>query len=308
MFPKIERKELTCLQVNIGYKCNQACSHCHVDASPYRTEMMDKDTLSLIPKVLKKYSLTSLDITGGAPEMHPGFKELVREARDLEVEVINRCNLTILSEPGYEDLASFMAENQVTVVASLPCYLKENVDKQRGKDVFEKSITGLHKLNAMGYGNPTKGLILNLVFNPQGPVLPPSQQKLETEYRRELLMSHGIHFNSLFTIVNMPINRFSRDLERAGLLDEYNLLLESSFNPSNLDSVMCRNLISVNWKGELFDCDFNQQLMQKMPGNLNHLRDLLNNNLKIVDSPISVGQHCYGCTAGSGSSCSGSLT
>ncbi|NQV09998.1 MAG: arsenosugar biosynthesis radical SAM protein ArsS [Cyanobacteria bacterium] len=310
-FPGLRRLDLRTLQVNITYRCNQACSHCHVDASPSRTESMDDATLALIPPVLQARGLDCLDLTGGAPELHPGFRGLVRAARRLGVQVIDRCNLTILLEPGQEDLAEFLAAEAVTVVASLPCYLKENVEKQRGSGVFARSIEGLRRLNALGYGRSGSGLELDLVYNPQGAVLPPPQQALEADYRRVLWQEYGIGFNRLYALANMPIQRFSAALAASGQLDDYLALLRASHRPANLDQVMCRQLISVDWQGHLYDCDFNQQL--GLPAGLpdgqhagrRHLRDLLQRDP--AGDPIQVAAHCFGCTAGSGSSCGGAL-
>ncbi len=311
-FPVIYRKSLTCLQVNIGYLCNQTCVHCHVNAGPTRTEMMDEKTLKLIPQVLKAREITTLDLTGGAPEMHSGFRDLVRTVKAMGVHVIDRCNLTILSEPGYEDLADFLAEQQVEVVASLPCYSVENVDKQRGKGVFDKSIAGLQKLNALGYGRDSSGLRINLVYNPQGAVLPPSQTKLEADYKRELNAHFGIEFNRLYAITNMPIKRFGSMLISKNKFNDYVDLLKANHQPSNLDNVMCRNLISVDWQGYIYDCDFNQQLELSVPdprlriaSTRPHLSSLLTVNPDGFE--IRVADHCFGCTAGSGSSCGGSL-
>lgn len=304
LFPPIRRAGLTTLQVNLGYRCNQACSHCHVNAGPTRTEMMDGATLALIPQVLAARGIASLDLTGGAPELHPGFRALVRQARALGAEVIDRCNLTILSEPGQEDLADFLAEQQVTVVASLPCYLEDNVDRQRGAGVFERSIAGLRQLNALGYGQEGSGLALNLVFNPQGPSLPPPQAQLEADYRRVLGERYGVVFNHLYALANMPIQRFAAVLHQSGALEGYQQLLVDSHRDANLASVMCRSLISVDWRGELFDCDFNQQLGMPLPAR-RHLRDLL--TWDPAGESIAVARHCFGCTAGSGSSCGGAL-
>ncbi|TWB90694.1 radical SAM/Cys-rich protein [Synechococcus sp. Ace-Pa] len=302
-FPSLRRLDLRTLQVNITYRCNQACSHCHVDASPSRTESMDDATLALIPSVLQARGLGCLDLTGGAPELHPGFRGLVRAARRLGVQVIDRCNLTILLEPGQEDLAAFLAAEGVTVVASLPCYLKENVEKQRGGGVFARSIEGLRRLNALGYGQPDSGLELDLVYNPQGAALPPPQQALEADYRRVLWQEYGVVFNRLYALANMPIQRFSAALAASGQLDDYLALLRASHRPANLDQVMCRQLISVDWQGWLYDCDFNQQL--GLPAGGRHLRDLLQRDP--AGDPIQVAAHCFGCTAGSGSSCGGAL-
>ena len=297
----------TTLQVNIGYKCNQRCSHCHVDAGPQRWEMMNSFNLALIPRVLEIYNLNILDITGGAPELHPQFRQLVLQARRLGVEVIDRCNLTILDEPGHEDLAEFLAENKVVVTASLPCYDKSNVDNQRGKGVFERSILALKKLNSYGYGKEGNDLILNLVYNPQGAVLPPPQEKLEEDYREILSNKYQISFNKLYTITNMPIKRFSAQLEAEGALINYQKLLINRFNPSNIDNIMCKSIVSVDWQGFLYDCDFNQQLGLKLVQKPQTLVDLVSQRHDFTGQSIKVGQHCFGCTAGAGSSCSGAL-
>ena len=306
-FPKIKRDFLDTLQINIGYKCNQTCTHCHVDASPSRTEMMSNDIIKIIPKVIKANNIRMLDITGGAPELHPKFRQLVKEVRSLNVEVMDRCNLTILTEPGYENLASFLASNKVQITASLPCYLEDNVDKQRGKGVFEKSILALKQLNSYGYGKNDSDLILNLVYNPNGPQLPPSQKELEDIYRRELQERYGIFFSNLFVLANMPINRYEKYLKIIGKLKEYNNLLKDNHNPVNLNSVMCRTTLSVDWKGYLYDCDFNQQLGMKRDGKIKHLDDLLLPIVSLKNNPITIGNHCFGCTAGAGSSCGGEL-
>jgi len=313
-FPRIKRGELTTLQVNLGYRCNQSCVHCHVNAGPNRTEMMDEGNIDLVLQVLKDRKIEVLDLTGGAPELHRSFKRLVVAARSMGVRVIDRCNLTILLEPGYEDLAEFLAQQGVEVVASLPCYSLENVDRQRGQGVFDKSIAGLQRLNALGYGQPDSSLILNLVYNPQGPSLPPEQQALQSDYKRELAKHFGIVFNELFALTNMPIQRFGSMLISKGTFKNYMSLLRDSFQQANLDSVMCRNLVSVDWEGYLYDCDFNQQLSLPLPRNLEktidldrglHLKDLL--GADIAGRSIFVADHCYGCTAGQGSSCGGAL-
>lgn len=310
-FPEIKRASLTALQVNLGYKCNQTCVHCHVNAGPNRTEMMTPENISLIPDVLKVRNITTLDLTGGAPELHEGFRDLVRAAHGLGVKVIDRCNLTILFEPEQEDLAEFLAEHKVEVIASLPCYSLENVDKQRGKGTFDKSIAALKKLNSLGYGKEGTGLTLHLVFNPQGPTLPPEQKQLESDYKRELKNHFDIEFNSLFAITNMPIQRFGSTLVSKGTFKPYMQLLKDNFSQSNLDNVMCRSLVSVDWNGVISDCDFNQQLGLPLPSSVfstskPHLRDLIHadpegHNIRVAD-------HCFGCTAGSGSSCGGSLS
>lgn len=313
-FPDLNRDQLITLQINLGYRCNQSCVHCHVNAGPTRTEMMDSETLMLIPEVLTARNITTLDLTGGAPELHEGFRLLVGEARALGVRVIDRCNLTILYEPGQDDLATFLARQQVEISASLPCYSIADVDKQRGEGVFDKSILALQKLNSLGYGCKDTGLILNLVYNPQGPSLPPDQTKLQSIYKKELYENFGILFNELFTITNMPIQRFGSALISKGQFNDYMQLLKDNFTEVNYSNVMCRNLISVDWKGFLYDCDFNQQLgleldmdgqsterLKRKP----HLRDLLNEDP--FGRAIRVADHCYGCTAGQGSSCSGTL-
>ena len=303
-FATLRRHDLNTLQVNLGYRCNQACSHCHVAAGPHRSEMMATETLELIPAVLRARGISTLDLTGGAPELHPGFRDLVRRVRALGVAVIDRCNLTILSEPGQEDLARFLADQGVNVVASLPCYLEENVDRQRGQGVFQRSIAGLQQLNRLGYGQAGSGLELDLVFNPQGPSLPPPQAQLEEDYKRELLAQHGVVFNRLLALANMPIQRFAAALQGSGSLEDYLSLLRRSHRPENLDQVMCRSLISVDWLGNLYDCDFNQQLGLPLP-RPRKLADLL--DWDPAATPIRVAEHCHGCTAGSGSSCGGAL-
>ncbi|CAK6687521.1 Putative mycofactocin radical SAM maturase MftC [Synechococcus sp. CBW1107] len=315
-FPPLRRGRLETLQVNLTYRCNQACVHCHVNAGPTRSESMAAATLALIPEVLAARGLRCLDLTGGAPELHPQFRELVRQARALGVEVIDRCNLTILQEPDQEDLAAFLAEQRVTVVASLPCYLQDNVERQRGSGVFQRSISGLRQLNALGYGQPGSGLELNLVYNPQGAALPPEQGPLEADYRRVLAADHGVVFNRLYALANMPVQRFAAVLKAEGELEGYLALLRRSHRDGNLAQVMCRQLISVDWQGYLYDCDFNQQLGLAAAGDpaavadagghrRSHLRDLLRRDP--TGDPIAVAGHCFGCTAGSGSSCGGAL-
>lgn len=294
------------LQVNIGYKCNQQCLHCHVNAGPNRTEMMGEENIDLIIQVLRKRRIACLDITGGAPELHPNFKKLVVAARSLGVRVIDRCNLTIIFEQGYEDLPEFLAQNQVEIIASLPCYSIENVDRQRGNGVFDKSIKALQLLNKLGYGDTKTNLIINLVYNPQGPVLPPDQQALEADYKRELLNNFGIVFNNLYALANMPIKRFGSVLVSKKQFAPYMDLLIQNHSDANIDNVMCRNLISVDWQGYLYDCDFNQQLGLKIKTSVApHLADLLESDFS--DSEINVSGHCFACTAGSGSSCGGAL-
>ncbi|MCB9742140.1 MAG: arsenosugar biosynthesis radical SAM protein ArsS [Alphaproteobacteria bacterium] len=292
------------LQVNLGKRCNQACAHCHVDASPRRTEMMSGATVDQVLHVLAQNpSLQLLDITGGAPELNPHFRRLVAGAYGLGREIMDRCNLTILSEPGQEDTADFLAAHGVHVVASLPCYLESNVDKQRGRGVFERSIAGLRQLNALGYGEQLK---LDLVYNPVGAHLPPNQASLEDDYRRRLAEEHGVRFTNLLTLANMPIARFAADLSRQGKAEAYMELLVQAFNPATVQGLMCRHLISVSWEGLLYDCDFNQMLDLPVPGEARHLRDIAD-LASWEGAPIAVGAHCFGCTAGAGSSCGGAL-
>lgn len=302
-FPALRRRPLDTLQVNLGYRCNQSCVHCHVAASPQRTEMMDAATVDLVIEVLAARKIQLLDLTGGAPEMNEHFRRLVTAARGMGVRVIDRCNLTILSEPGYEDLADFLAAQGVEVTASLPCYSAERVDRQRGEGVFDRSISGLQRLNSLGYGRAGTGLTLNLVYNPQGPSLPPAQDKLEADYKRELGQHFGIEFNHLFALANMPIQRFGSMLISKGEFRSYVQLLKDAYRPENLDTVMCRSLVSVDYQGDLYDCDFNQMLA--LPAARRHLRELL--AADNAGDAIRVAQHCYGCTAGQGSSCGGAL-
>ena len=305
-FPPLRRARLTTLQVNLGYRCNQACFHCHVNAGPNRTEAMSDETIDLVLAVLERRRLGTLDVTGGAPELHPAFRRLVAAARDRGVRVIDRCNLTILLEPGQEDLAAFLADHEVEVVASLPCYLEDNVDRQRGKGVFDKSIVALRRLNGAGYGDPRTGRVLNLVFNPQGPNLPPNQEALQADYKRILFERHGVVFNDLYALANMPIQRFGSTLISKEQFADYMALLEGAHRPDNLDGVMCRTLVSVDYEGYLHDCDFNQMLKLPLGGaGRAHLRDLLDNDLE--GRRIRVAGHCFGCTAGQGSSCGGAL-
>jgi radical SAM/Cys-rich protein len=304
-FPAIARKPLDTLQVNLGYKCNQRCLHCHVNAGPTRTEMMSADLIALIPEVLAARNIKTLDLTGGAPELHEQFRELVSAAVKQGVKLIDRCNLTILFEPNQEGLAEFLAENKVEIVASLPCYSLKNVDAQRCEGVFDKSIAGLQLLNSLGYGMPDSGLVLNLVYNPQGASLPPNQQALEADYRRELRAHFGIEFNNLFALANMPIKRFGSTLVSKGEFKPYMDLLKNNFSEENLASLMCRNLVSVDWQGNLYDCDFNQQLNIPVTNTTRHLRDLLHDD--IANQDIAIADHCFACTAGQGSSCGGAL-
>lgn len=303
----VDRTPVEILQVNIGRLCNQACHHCHVEAGPKRTENMDVRTVDRAIELLEKSeTIHTVDITGGAPELNPQFRKLVIAARKSGKSVIDRCNLTVLFEPGQEETAHFLKEHGVRVVASLPCYSKDNVEKQRGRGVFDKSIEALKLLNSLGYSKEGSNLVLDLVYNPTGPFLPPAQEKLQKDYKAELRELFGIEFNSLFTITNMPIKRFLHDLQRAGKLDEYMELLANSFNPSAALGVMCRNLVSVSWEGELFDCDFNQMLELPLGAGRATLWTISSFD-DLNEKPITFANHCYACTAGAGSSCGGAL-
>ncbi len=306
-FPSINKEKIETLQINIGYKCNQACKHCHVNSSPLRTEKMSNEIISLIPKVIEKYKIKTLDITGGAPEMHPEFRNLINSLSDKNIEIIDRCNLTIFFEEGYEDLPQFLAKNRVKIIASLPCYEKDNVELQRGYGVFEKSINALKLLNNLGYGKRKDGLQLNLVYNPVNPILPPSQEILEADYKRILFEKYNISFNNLYTITNMPINRYADSLKRENKLDPYNKLLKENFNQNNLENLMCKKTISVNWQGQIYDCDFNQQINLNGNNGPKTLFDLMNKSFKF-DYEVAVKDHCFACTAGAGSSCGGTLS
>jgi len=307
-FPPIARRNLETLQVNVGYRCNQSCVHCHVNAGPTRTEQMDRATIDDVLAFLAASDVHTLDVTGGAPELNPYFRVLVTRGRALGVRVIDRCNLTVLDEPGQEDLGSFLAEHAVEIVASLPCYLEENVDRQRGRGVFSASIRGLQKLNALGYGATGSALLLNLVYNPQGPVLPPSQRELEDGYRKHLREHYGVFFNRLYVLTNMPIQRFGSMLISKGQFHAYLSLLKDAYQRENLAGVMCRSLLSVDWRGYVYDCDFNQMLGLPLACNgdsRTHVRELIGRDL--TGNPITVKDHCYACTAGQGSSCGGAL-
>ena len=307
-FPAISRGELDTLQVNLGYRCNLSCVHCHVNAGPKRVEEMDRETVDLVLRFLREQGIGVLDLTGGAPELNRHFRYLVEAARAMGVKVIDRCNLAILLEPGHEELADFLAAQAVEIVASMPCYLEENVDSQRGKGAYHHSIEALRRLNRLGYGAPDGRLRLNLVYNPLGPSLPPPQAPLEADYRRELQARFDIRFNQLFTIANMPIQRFGSLLYSKGGFEAYLQLLRDAYREENLDGVMCRHLLSVDWQGYVYDCDFNQMLKIPLAHERKpkpHLRDLLERDL--TAAPIRVAEHCYGCTAGQGSSCGGAL-
>jgi len=307
-FPVIRRGRLETLQVNLGYKCNQSCLHCHVNAGPNRTEMMDRETLDAVIRFMDDSSVTTLDLTGGAPEISPLFRTLVSAAHARCVKVIDRCNLTILLEPDQQGTARFLADNRVRIVASMPCYLKENVDRQRGDGVFDTSLTALRLLNGLGYGQAGSGLELDLVFNPQGALLPPPQQALEQDYKSRLAEQYDIHFNHLLTLTNMPIKRFGSTLVSKGKFDAYMTLLRDAHQDENLSAVMCRSLISIDWQGYVYDCDFNQML--DLPTRLEQKTRLHISELQADDltgNPIMVADHCYGCTAGQGSGCGGAL-
>ncbi len=295
------------LQINVGKVCNQTCRHCHVDAGPDRRENMSRETAEACLAALATTDIPVLDITGGAPEMNPNFRWLVGEADRLGRHVIDRCNLTILLAPGYDDLPEYLAKHRVEIVASLPCYLEENTDAQRGDGVFAKSIRALRRLNELGYGLPNSELTLTLVFNPTGSSLPPDQETLEATYRTELRARYGIEFSRLFTITNMPISRFLDDLVCRGKYEAYMQKLVAAFNPASTEGVMCRTMLSVDWEGRLFDCDFNQMLDLGLAAGLpRNIRDFRSGQLD--QRTISIGQHCYGCTAGAGSSCQGPTT
>lgn len=308
-FPTLKRRALTTLQANLGYLCNQSCLHCHVNAGPTRKELMDKPTVDLLLEFIQSQAIKTLDVTGGAPEMNPNFRELIAAARELAVHCMDRCNLTITQQTGYEWVIPFLAKNEVEVVASLPCYLEDNVDAQRGNGVFQQSIAALKQFNAAGYGIEDSGLTLNLVYNPQGPSLPPGQETLQHTYKAHLKTQFGVEFNQLFTLANMPIKRFGSTLLSRGEFDDYMTLLKNSFRDDNLDAVMCKDLISVDYQGYVYDCDFNQMLGMPLSAGDNqrtHLSDLLTSEME--GAPIVVANHCYGCTAGQGSSCGGALT
>ncbi len=304
-FPEIHRQQISTLQVNLGYRCNLSCVHCHVNAGPSRTEEMSGETVDQLIELLDELAPATVDLTGGAPELNAHFRRLVFAARERGIEVIDRCNLTILFEPGQEDLGQFLADQGVVITASLPCYLEENVEQQRGKGVYDDSIRAIRFLNGLGYGDR---LELNLVYNPIGPVLPPPQAGLEADYKRELAERYGIVFNQLFTITNMPISRFGAVLLSQGQYHDYMRLLRNSFSAVNLETVMCRSLVSVDWQGYLYDCDFNQMLEIPLLASdrRRHISDLLADPA-VANTVIATGEHCYGCTAGQGSSCGGAL-
>jgi radical SAM/Cys-rich protein len=302
----LRRETLDTLQINVGKLCNQACRHCHVDAGPNRTEVMTRDTMRSILTFLAATDIPMVDITGGAPEVNPHFRYLVKQIRRLGRNIIVRCNLTVIFEPGMEDLPDFYREHEVELVCSLPCYLEENVDQQRGKGVFYDSIEALQRLNSIGYGRPDTGLQLHLVYNPVGASLPPPQAELEADYKRVLGERYGISFNRLFTITNMPISRFNDYLQRRGEYVGYTQTLHDHFNVKTIDRLMCRFLVSVDWEGNIYDCDFNQMLDMHLSGKPKKLWEVSPGWL--IDRRIRIADHCYGCTAGAGSSCGGDLT
>ncbi len=306
-FPPLTRDRLTTLQVNLGYRCNLQCQHCHVNAGPKRREVMGREVIDTVLAYLDRWRVPELDLTGGAPELNPDFRYLVRRARALGSRVVDRCNLTVLEEPGQEATAEFLAAQQVRIVASLPCYLEENVDRQRGSGVYDASLRVLRRLNALGYGRPGSGLELDLVYNPQGPVLPPAQAALEADYKRYLESRHEVVFTRLLTLANMPINRFGGMLLAKNAFGDYMATLRDAHRDENLASVMCRSLLSVDWQGNVYDCDFNQMLGMPLSGSSPPVRlaDLMETPLDNL--PIAVAGHCYGCTAGQGSSCGGAF-
>ncbi len=302
----LRRGAVTTLQVNVGKLCNQACLHCHVEAGPKRTERMTESTADRVLALLDATgSIETLDITGGAPELNPNFRRMVRHGRSRGLRVIDRCNLTVFFEPEQADLPSFLAQNEIEITASLPCYTPGNVDAQRGRGVFSRSIQALRMLNRLGYGRAGSGRILNLVYNPLGPSLPPPQALLEQDYKRELRASFGIEFNQLFTITNMPIRRFAEALAREGRTQGYMDLLRGSFNPATVEGLMCRSLVSVSWDGGLYDCDFNQMLELAASGRRSIWE--IGSFDELAARSVRTGAHCFGCTAGAGSSCGGSL-
>ena len=303
----VRDKAIEILQVNIGKRCNQACNHCHVEAGPNRTENMDKPTVDrLLALLAQAKTIHTVDITGGAPELNPHFKYFVRQIRKLGKNVIDRCNLTVLFEPGQADTAQFLKDQQVQIVSSLPCYTLDNVEAQRGKGVFDKSIRALQLLNELGYGREGTDLILSLVYNPVGAFLPPAQATLEQEYKQVLKKEFNIEFNQLLTITNMPINRFEHFLKRIKQFDDYMHLLFTNFNLNTIDGLMCRHLVSIGYNGEIYDCDFNQMLELPVGHKRRTIWDI--NTLNDLAGDIAFANHCYGCTAGTGSSCSGAIT
>lgn len=305
-FTPLTADRIAVLQVNLGKLCNQTCQHCHVDAGPDRREIMSRETMQLCLDVLRLANIPTLDLTGGAPEMNPSFRWFVEQAASMGRQVIDRCNLTILLAPHYDDLPDFFARHRVEVVASLPCYLPQNTDRQRGEGVFARSIEALRRLNTVGYGLPGSPLRLTLVFNPQGLALPPAQDRLEQDYRLHLHQRYGIEFTRLATITNMPISRFLAELAQRGQHAEYLQSLVAAFNPATVEGLMCRSLLSVGYDGTLYDCDFNQMLdLPLVHDQPRHIRDFADS---LRRRRIVTGPHCYACTAGAGSSCQGAIT
>ena len=301
----LRRTSLNILQVNVGKLCNQACHHCHVDAGPTKTEIMSRETIDNILGFLESSDIKTVDITGGAPELIPDYRYFVERVRGMGRHVIDRCNLTVVFEPGQEDLVDFYVAQEVELICSLPCYSQGNVDAQRGRGVFDKSIRALQILNLRGYGYPGSRLLLHLVYNPVGPSLPPSQEELAADYHEKLLTDFGIVFNELYTITNMPINRFADSLKRHGELGDYMTTLRTSFNAAAVPRLMCRSQVSVDWLGNIYDCDFNQMLDMHSMGTPSKIWDYSPDDL--IDKPVRLDDHCYGCTAGAGSSCGGEL-
>ncbi len=306
-YDHFRRRSVQTLQINVGRLCNQACHHCHVEAGPKRTELMEQDVAErVIELVDASPEITTVDITGGAPELNVHFRYLVSSARALDRHVIDRCNLTVLFEPGMDDLAEFLAAQHVHVIASLPCYTADNVDQQRGKGVFDKSIAALIQLNRLGYGAESSGLVLDLVYNPVGAFLPPAQSTLEPQYKSELADHFGVQFNSLLTLTNLPVKRFADDLARQGKYAEYMELLRTNFNPATVPDLMCRSMVSIGYRGQIFDCDFNQMLEIPLGDRPTTIWDIDTVD-DVSERHIATGEHCFGCTAGAGSSCGGAL-
>lgn len=304
-FPSIKRSSLEILQVNLGYLCNLSCVHCHVNAGPRRTELMDRQTIDDLLEFIDQHNtIHTLDLTGGAPEMNPQFRYLITQALNRGLKVIDRCNLVILLEDKYQDMAAFLAENHIEIIASLPCYLEDNVDRQRGKGTFNSSIKALQQLNELGYAREHTDLKLNLVFNPQGAMLPPDQKTLELSYKKHLFEHYGIVFNQLLAMTNLPVQRFGSTLISTGQFDDYMQLLKDSYREENIASVMCKNTLSIDWQGYVYDCDFNQMLQLPLGGKKAHIKDVDD----LLEKPITTLQHCYGCTAGQGSSCGGAIS
>ncbi|MCP4296581.1 MAG: radical SAM/Cys-rich domain protein [Proteobacteria bacterium] len=303
---KLVRCEVSTLQINLGKMCNQVCKHCHVEAGPNRTEIMSEETVARVMEIMKSSSdIKTVDLTGGAPELNPNFRSIISESASLGKKILVRCNLTVLLEPGQEDTIEFFKANRVEVVSSLPCYSRKNVDTQRGNHVFDKSTIALQQLNRAGFGVEGTGLTLNLVYNPGGPFLPPNQESLEQQYKERLKEDLNISFNKLLTITNMPIKRFSNQLKKSGELENYYNLLSDNFNPLAAENAMCREMISISWDGTLYDCDFNQALEISLTDKIRTIWEL--DKLSDLQNEISIGDHCYGCTAGAGSSCGGAL-